>query len=206
MNWNWLGWVAWLGTLVWIWYVIHYIRVHQLMLIAREQRRLSKRLMAQYVGLGVIAVVMVSAMSYVTWFRNVAATDTGAVVVTTKYRPLQIASSGDNYYYVKVNHSAGGNRGVVSYTYQTQGNQWTTSAYFTTLADGNEILPARAMDLPWQKAKLTQMDKETGHAFVATMDVKYRDTWLNGLGLRSHRTAAQYTLLRIPSDQMEIQK
>lgn len=176
------------------------------MLIAREQRRLSKRLMAQYVGLGVIAVVMVSAMSYVTWFRNVAATDTGAVVVTTKYRPLQIASSGDNYYYVKVNHSAGGNRGVVSYTYQTQGNQWTTSAYFTTLADGNEILPARAMDLPWQKAKLTQMDKETGHAFVATMDVKYRDTWLNGLGLRSHRTAAQYTLLRIPSDQMEIQK
>ena len=44
MTWNWLGWLLWLGALVYLCWVIHYIRVHQLMLIAKTGNRLDKML------------------------------------------------------------------------------------------------------------------------------------------------------------------
>lgn len=42
MNWNWLGWLLWIAAIVFMIWVTHYIRVKQLMLIAKTKRRFDK--------------------------------------------------------------------------------------------------------------------------------------------------------------------
>ena len=69
MTWNWLGWLLWLGALVYLCWVIHYIRVHQLMLIAKTGNRLDKMLMAKYVGFLLVAFCWVGGMYYLTFVR-----------------------------------------------------------------------------------------------------------------------------------------
>ena len=38
MSWNWLGWLSWICAIAFFCYVIHYIRVKQLMLIAKTKK------------------------------------------------------------------------------------------------------------------------------------------------------------------------
>lgn len=206
MSWNWLGWLLWIAAIAFLVYVIHYIRVKQLMLIAKTHQHFEKGLFFRYVVLLVVAIAWFGLMGYATWFRPVSYADSSAVTTKTTYTALQLSSSGNDYYYVRVNHSNAGNHGVVSYTYQTQDGNYTTSAYFSSLVDGNNVLPATAMDLPWNKKKLNQTDTQTGHDFVAAMTVRYKNTLMNGIGIRANHIAIQYNLIRIPSDDMEIQK
>ena len=199
MTWNWLGWLLWLGALVYLCWVIHYIRVHQLMLIAKTGNRLDKMLMAKYVGFLLVAFCWVGGMYYLTFARSVGYRDQAAVKVTTQYAPLQLSSAGGDYYYVLGNKSAGGKHQVASYTYATATRKNTVSARYATVVTTDELIPAEARDYPWPAARLQKEDRNTTHAFVATMDVTYRNTVLNGLGLRVNRPAGQYTLLRIPA-------
>ena len=71
-----------------------------------------------------------------------------------------------------------------------------------TVADGSRIVTLDASALPWDKKQLEKEDAKTGHAFAAVMDVKYKDTAINGLGLKANHSAVTYTLLRVPSSDM----
>ena len=57
MSWNWLGWLMWILGIGFLGFVIHYIRVKQLMLIAKTKQRFDGKLFTQYVVMSLVAIV-----------------------------------------------------------------------------------------------------------------------------------------------------
>lgn len=206
MTWNWLGWVMWIGGFAFLIYVIHYIRVHQLMLIARDHQRFSGKLFTRYVVLLVIAIGWLCAMSYFSFFRNVSYRDNSEVTVHTTYHPLVLTSVHGGYYYVVANRTQGGKKDVVSYTYWTKDAKNMTNARYGTLSSTDRYLSSVAGEYPWNKKKLQQVDRSSGYAFAAVMTVRYKNTPINGLGIRAGHQADQYTLIRVPAANMIYQK
>jgi hypothetical protein len=206
MNWNWLGWLLWIAAIVFMIWVTHYIRVKQLMLIAKTKRRFDKKLFARYVVLVVLAIGWLGGMAYLSFFRRVSYDDTQAVKITTEYEALQLNSQDNDYYYVIDKHAQGGTRPIVSYTYWTDNAKMTTDARGTTIVDSDRLVTGQAAGYPWNMKKLKSYDSKTGHAFVAVMTIKYRNTVLNGMGVRCGKLADTHTLIRIPAANMVDQK
>lgn len=206
MSWNWLGWLLWILAIAFFCYVIHYIRVQQLMLIAKTKRAFDKKLFGRYVILMLVAILWLGAMSYMTFFRQVDLANNQQTRISTKYYPLQISNKKDDYYYVLATRSKGGNHPVVSYTYWSGNNKYMTTSRYGSVADGDRIIPLSISALPWNRAQLKKQDSQTGHAFAAVMSVHYRNTPLNGMGLRANRESAAYTLLRVPSAEMVVER
>lgn len=201
MTWNWLGWLLWFGLLVYFCWVVHYIRVKQLMLIAKTGRRVDKQLMIKYCLHLLVVLIWLGGMSYLTFGRQVDYTNTREVSSKTTYHTLQLSSSGSDYYYVKANRSDNGNH-IVSYTYETSDKKNTVSARYAAVADDQELILADAKKYPWNLKRLEQEDSNTSHAFVAEMTVTYKNTVINGMGLRANHPAGQYTLLRVPASNL----
>lgn len=206
MNWNWLGWLLWIAAIVFMIWVTHYIRVKQLMLIAKTKRRFDKKLFARYVVLVVLAIGWLGGMAYLSFFRRVSYDDTQAVKITTEYEALQLNSQDNDYYYVIAKHAQGGTRPIVSYTYWTDNAKMTTDARGTTIVDSDRLVTGQAAGYPWNMKKLKSYDSKTSHAFVAVMTIKYRNTVLNGMGVRCGKLADTHTLIRIPAANMVDQK
>ena len=202
MNWNWLGWLLWIGGIAFLAWVFHYIRVKQLMLIAKEKRRFDKGLFTRYVILMIIAVVWLGAMSYFSWFRTVSVDDESQVSIHTSYHPLVLGSVKNGYYYVRADRNKGGKRAVITYTYWTKNSRNTTNSKYGTVAVSDHYLSSAAGAYPWNKKELARLDSRSGHAFAAVMTIRYRNTPINGLGVRVGRTADQYTLIRVPAANM----
>lgn len=206
MTWNWLGWVSWILAIAFICYVVHYIRVQQLMLVAKTKKAYNGRLFFRYVVLLIIALLWLGSMAYLTFFRQADLKNHQETQISTKYYPLQINNHRDDYYYVLATRSKSGKHPVVSYTYWSGSNRYTTTSRFGAVADGQRIIPLSATALPWDKKALAKEDSRTGQAFAAVMSVHYCNTPLNGLGLRANRVAEAYTLLRVPSPEMVREK
>lgn len=172
------------------------------MLIAKTKKAFSPKLFWRYVGLMVVSLVWLGAMMYLTFFRQVDINNHEQTTVTTKYSPLQLHNKNDDYYYVLATRSKNGKHPVVSYTYWANGNRYTTNSRYGSVADGNRIITLDASTLPWDKARLKRENRTTGRAFAAEMTAHYKNTPLNGAGLRANRDAVTYTLLRVPSSEM----
>ena len=82
----------------------------------------------------------------------------------------------------------------------------TTDARGTTIVDNDRLVTGQAAGYPWNMKKLKSYDSKTGHAFVAVMTIKYRNTVLNGMGVRCGKLADTHTLIRIPAANMVDQK
>lgn len=206
MNWNWLGWLLWIAAFVFLFYVIHYIRVKQLMLIAKTSKRYDGKLFARYVVLVIVALVWLWCMSYLSFFRNVSYTDTSEVKTSTTYENLQLTNIKGDYYYVRVNRSDSGKRPVVSYTYWTTNSKHETSSQYGSIADSDHYISTSATAYPWNKEQLKKEDNRTNHAFAAVMTVRYKNNLLNGLGARAGHRAEEYTLIRVPASNLIYQK
>ena len=87
MSWNWLGWLLWILAIVFFCYVIHYIRVQQLMLSAKTKRACDKKLFGRYVILVLVALLWLGTMSYMTFFRQVDLRNSQETRISTKYYP-----------------------------------------------------------------------------------------------------------------------
>lgn len=202
MSWNWLGWVSWICSILFFCYVIHYIRVHQLMLIAQTKRVFKPSLLIRYVLLLLLSLGWLGSMLYLTFFRPVDINNQHETQVTTTYRPLQMGNKGDDFYYVLASRSNSGRHPIVSYTYWAGDEKYTTNSRYGSISDGDRLISLDASVLPWNKKQLAKADAKTGHAFAAVMDVKYKNTIINGLGLKAKRSAVTYTMLRVPSSDM----
>lgn len=202
MSWNWLGWLSWVCAVLFFCYVIHYIRVHQLMLIAKTKKVFDTKLVIRYIVLLVISLLWLGAMMYLTFFRPVDINNHQETRTTTTYQALQMSNKADNYYYVLATRSKSGNHPVISYTYWAGNNKYTTNSRFGSVSDGPRIISLDASVLPWDKKQLAKEDARTGSAFAAVMNVHYKNTVINGLGLKANHNAATYTLIRVPSSDM----
>lgn len=202
MSWNWLGWVSWICSILFFCYVIHYIRVHQLMLIAKTKKVLESSLVVRYIILLIVSLTWLGSMLYLTFFRPVDINNHQETRTSITCQPLQMGNKSDDFYYVLATRSKSGKHPIVSYTYWAGDDKYTTNSRFGSVSDGSRIINLNASALPWDKKQLEREDAKTGHAFAAVMNVKYKNTIINGLGLKANRNAATYTLLRVPSADM----
>lgn len=113
-----------------------------------------------------------------------------------------MGNKGDDFYYVLASRSNSGRHPIVSYTYWAGDEKYTTNSRYGSISDGDRLISLDASVLPWNKKQLAKADAKTGHAFAAVMDVKYKNTIINGLGLKAKRSAVTYTMLRVPSSDM----
>lgn len=202
MNWNWLGWLFWLGAIVMCVFTVWYIRNHQLMLIAKTHKRFSKKLFWCYLALSIISLVWLCSMAYLTFFREIDVNNSREVTTSEKYAALQLGNTKKGFYYVVANRSKLGRHPVVSYTYWTKDAKYTTNSRYGSIADSNNYISTQAAVYPWNRHRLAKENNRTGHAFMAEMTVRYKNTPINGLGLRCGKVATTHTLLRIPGANM----
>lgn len=99
MSWNWLGWLSWICAIAFFCYVIHYIRVKQLMLIAKTKKVFKLNLVIRYVILLVVSLCWLGGMSYLTFFRPVDINNHQQTQTSITYRPLQMGNKSDDFYY-----------------------------------------------------------------------------------------------------------
>lgn len=202
MNWNWLGWLFWLCAIVMCVFTVWYIRNHQLMLIAKTHKRFSNKLFWRYLALSIISLVWLCSMAYLTFFREIDVNNSREVTTSEKYAALQLGNTKKGFYYVVANRSKLGRHPVVSYTYWTKDAKYTTNSRYGSIADSNNYISTQAAVYPWNRHRLAKENNRTGHAFMAEMTVRYKNTPINGLGLRCGKVATTHTLLRIPGANM----
>ncbi|KIS02895.1 LVIS_2131 family protein [Paucilactobacillus wasatchensis] len=199
-GWNWVGIILWIIVVAYIVYVIHFIRVKQLMLIVRTKSAFAWKNTLQYTGLLVVALAALVAMSYLTFFRQVDMSNHEQIEISTKYHPLVLTPIKEDFYYVQANRRSQGDKPVISYSYWLKNSKYTISGHNGTIVDGDRPMNVVASVYPWNRTKLKQEDTKNGKAFVAVMSIRYKKTFLNGLGMRSGHLANRYTMIRVPSE------
>lgn len=206
MNWNWLGILLWIGSIAFICYVVHYIRVHQLMLVARDKKTFDGGLFARYVVLVIVAVLWFGTMAYMTFLRPVNYTNHDQVRIHTVYHQLNVGEAQNGYYYVVTKRSQNGKRPIVAYTYWTNHSRNTVNGRYSSVAAGSRLMTLDASGLPWNKKELAKKNAQYEHAFAAEMRFTYTNNIINGLGIRCGHSAGSYTLLRVPAHNMVYDK
>lgn len=205
-GWNFIGILLWLIAIAFLIYVIHYIRVKQLMLIVKTKKAFAWKNMITYIILLAISFAALAGMAYLSFFRDVNMNDHQQIAIKTEYKPLVITPIKGDFYYTKVDRASGGEKPVASYTYWSDSNKYTVSGHSATIAAGVNPVNSAASVYPWNKQQLKKQDQKNGKAFVAVMTTRYKPTFLNGLGVRGGHVANRYTLIRIPSGQFIYQK
>ncbi|KRM12424.1 LVIS_2131 family protein [Paucilactobacillus suebicus] len=198
-GWNWIGALLWIVAIVYLIFVIHFIRVRQLRLIVKTKKSFAWKNFWQYAGLLVIAAAAFIMMAYFTFFRKVDYGNHNEVTISTTYRPLVLTSVKDDFYYAQAQRRDSGSHPVISYSYWTKGSKYTVSGHNASVAVGTKPMDMAASVYPWNNKELKKQDEKNGKAFVAEMSVKYKNSFINGLGMRSGRDADHYTLIRVPS-------
>lgn len=206
MNWNWLGIILWIGAIAFVVFVVHYIRVHQLMLIARDKKVFDGNLFTRYIAMVVVALLWLGGMAYLTFLRPVDFTNHQQVRIHTVYHQLNVGEAEKGYYYVVAKRSQNGKRPVVSYTYWTDHTKNIVNGRYSSVASGSRIMTIDASGLPWNKAELKKKDSQYEHAFAAQMRFTYTNSIVNGMGVRCGHSAGSYTLLRVPAHNMVYDK
>lgn len=199
-GWNWVGIILWIIVVAYLVYVIHFIRVKQLMLIVRTKKAFAWKNTWQYTGLLAVALIALVSMFYLTFFRQVDLSNKNEVEISTKYHPLVLTPIKDDFYYVQAHRGTSGDKPVVSYSYWLKHNKYTISGHNGTVVDGPVPMNVVASVYPWDLAKLKAQDTKNGKAFVAVMTIRYKQTILNGIGMRSGHVANRYTMIRVPAE------
>ena len=198
-GWNWIGILLWIVTIAYFVFVIHFIRVRQLMLIVKTKKSFAWKNFWQYIGMLIVSFAAFGMMSYFSFFRAVDYSSAQDVEVSTTYRPLVLTSVGNDFYYAQAQRRTTGSKPVISYSYWVKGNKYTVSGHNASIADGTNPMSMSASAYPWNQKKLAKEDQANGKAFAAEMKVQYKNTFINGLGVRGNRTASTYTLIRVPA-------
>jgi len=55
------------------------------------------------------------------------------------------------------------------------------------------------LHLNWPMKKIKKLDSKYQYAYVITVQAKYKNNFINGLGLKANRYAKEYRVLRVPA-------
>lgn len=195
---NILGIVLWLIVLAFIWYTIHNIRSRRLRRLVKHQRNFSGKDFTISTILVLVAALLLGTASYLTFFRDVDLEDQSAVTLKYSYEPLVMTEVGGKFYDVKV-ENGNGKQPQQHYTYWIKGARYQITSNNATVAAGAKPINLTAANYPWPSKELARKDKQYEQTFAATLQATYKETWLNGLGLRAGRTATHFTIIRVPN-------
>jgi hypothetical protein len=199
--WNFIGIAAWVLLLIYLIFICINIRSRHIKNIVVHGKKKS----GQTILIDLIEVIIFFAVGYglfyAAWLRPVDYTAKDEVSVSHEYVPLVLQTDEDQSYYVVV-QAANSKTPVKRFTYWADGSKVQVSSHNAMLNYDAATLPVRAASYPWNKKILKEIERSSDHAFAATVNAKYKDTFMNGLGMHAGKNADSFTIIRIPNDQL----
>jgi hypothetical protein len=199
--WNLIGIFAWLVLLAYLIFMINNIRSRHLRMIVVHGKKRSGRTIAIDIAEVVVLLAAAYGLFFAAWVRPVDYASGNDVTVKHEYAPLVMQIDDDQQYYVTV-QSQTAKSPLRHYTYWSEGTKVQVSSQNADVAADASPLPISASAYPWSKKKLIALDKTTDKAFAATVTARYKNNFLNGLGMRAGREADYFTIIRVPNKQL----
>src|SRR5699024_3303972 len=126
-------------------------------------------------------------------------TDKEAVSVSYKYDPMIVQTTDDGQgYYVKIDKKQS-NSSTDVYQYWLNNTTYTVSSRDSTISDATLPFTVSGIHLDWPMKKIKKLDSKYQYAYVITVQAKYKNNFINGLGLKANRYAMEYRVLRVPA-------
>lgn len=195
-SWNWLGLLVWVLIIAWLVFIVMNIRKRHLEMIVIDNKHHSvKNTVIDILEILIFAVAFLS-MFYLALLNKVDFSSNKDVSLSYSVKPLVIQTENAQGYYVEAKQSD--KKHIVQYyTYWTNGNKYNVPGNNATISYGKEPVSLRAKYYSWPDAK--KYDQEYQSAYVMTMNAKYKNNVINGLGLRAGRHATDYSIIRVPA-------
>ena len=198
-SWNFVGIIAWIIVIALLIFVVFNIRNRHLnVLVVKKEKITWKTILTDLLEI-VVIILMVSGLLYTSLFTKVDLTNKEAVSVSYKYDPMIVQTTDDGQgYYVKIDKKQS-NSSTDVYQYWLNNTTYTVSSRDSTISDATLPFTVSGIHLDWPMKKIKKLDSKYQYAYVITVQAKYKNNFINGLGLKANRYAMEYRVLRVPA-------
>lgn len=198
-SWNFVGIIAWIIVIALLIFVVFNIRNRHLkILVVKKGKITGATILMDFVEI-LVVIFAVSGMLYTSLFTKVDLTDKSGVAVSYKYDPMIVQTTNDGQgYYVKIDKKES-NTATDVYQYWINNSTFTVSSRNATISDATLPFTVSGMHLDWPMKKIKKADSKYQDAYVITVRAKYKNNFINGLGLKANRYAMEYRVLRVPA-------
>lgn len=198
-SWNFVGIIAWIIVIALLIFVVFNIRNRHLNILVVKKGKITwKTILTDLLEI-VVIILMVSGLLYTSLFTRVDLTDKEAVSVSYKYDPMIVQTTEDGQgYYVKIDKKQS-NSSTDVYQYWLNNSTYTVSSRDSTISDATLPFTVSGVHLDWPMKKIRKLDSKYQYAYVITVQAKYKNNFINGLGLKANRYAMEYRVLRVPA-------
>ncbi|WP_334333542.1 MULTISPECIES: LVIS_2131 family protein [unclassified Companilactobacillus] len=198
-SWNFVGIIAWIIVIALLVFVVFNIRNRHLKILVQKKTKITwTTILVDFLEI-LVVILMVSGLLYTSLFTKVDLTDKNDVNVTYKYDPMIIQTTDDGQgYYVKIDKKESSSSTDV-YQYWLNNSKYTISSRNATISDSTLPFTVSGLRLDWPMKKINKYDSKYQYAYVITVHAKYKNNFINGLGLKANRFAMEYRVLRVPA-------
>jgi len=198
-SWNFVGIIAWIIVIALLVFVVFNIRNRHLQILVVKKGKITwKTILADFLEI-LIVILAVSGLLYTSLFTKVDLTNKDEVAVSYKYDPMIVQTTMDGQgYYVKIDKKESSSATDV-YQYWLNNSTYTVSSRNSTISDATLPFTVSGLHLDWPLKKIKKFDDKYQSAYVITVQAKYKNNFMNGLGLRANRYAMEYRVLRVPA-------
>ncbi|GEO65417.1 LVIS_2131 family protein [Companilactobacillus nantensis] len=198
-SWNFVGIIAWIVVIALLIFVVFNIRNRHLkILVVKKGKITGATILTDLVEI-LVVILAVSGLLYTSLFTKVDLTNKNEVAVSYKYDPMIVQTTNDGQgYYVKIDKKES-NTATDVYQYWINNSTYTVSSRNATISDATLPFTVSGLHLNWPMKKITKLDNKYQDAYVITVQAKYKNNFINGLGLKANRYAMEYRVLRVPA-------
>ena len=198
-SWNFVGIIAWIIVIALLIFVVFNIRNRHLKsLVVKKGKITGTTILIDLLEI-VVVILAVSGLLYTSLFTKVDMTNKNEVAVSYKYDPMIVQTTDDGQgYYVKIDKKES-NSATDVYQYWLNNETYTVSSHNATISDATLPFTVSGLRLNWPMKKITKYDAKYQDAYVITVQAKYKNNFMNGLGLKAGRYAMEYRVLRVPA-------
>jgi hypothetical protein len=200
-SWNLIGIIAWAVVIALLVFVVFNIRNRHLkILVVNKEKGITwKTILVDLLEI-VIVIAAVSGMLYVSLFSRVNTKDKQDVAMSYKYEPMIVQTTKDGQgYYVKITKSTSGGGNNDVYQYWLNNSMYSVSSRDAAISDATLPFNVSGVPINWPIKKIKSLDDKYQSAYVITAEGKYKNNFVNGLGLKAGRLAMEYRVLRVPA-------
>ncbi|MGR3742454.1 LVIS_2131 family protein [Companilactobacillus sp. DQM5] len=204
LSWNLVGIAAWIILIIWFVFTIHDIRRRHLKMIVVEKKKFS--ILGTTIDFVEVLILIVGFgfMNSTTFLNHANINDNSKVSITYKYEPLVIQTNGDIGFYVKKETNE--KTSTDEYTYWEKSAKYKVSSKNAFIVSETKNLKNTIDNYPWNKEALIKADKENQGAFVAKITSRYKNTFINGLGMHAGKKADEFRIIKVPAENFVIEK
>ncbi|AKP67595.1 LVIS_2131 family protein [Companilactobacillus ginsenosidimutans] len=197
--WNFIGILAWIIVIALLFLVVFNIRNRHLRILVMNKSKITWKTICLDALEILVVILAVIGMFYVSIFSKVDLNNKDDITVSYKFDPMIIQTTSDGQgYYVKIDKN-NSNASTNVYQYWLTNSQYTVSSRESTISDATLPFNVSGVHLNWPMKKIKKMDQKYQYAYVLTAEAKYKNNFINGLGLHAGRFASEYRVLRVPA-------